>query len=148
MKASLKTVFIFLILVCGVSLTVKPDDTPPLPPPPSYPVLNFPANELPANGGDNDNGDDGKIYPPEKGKRIPPRPVWCEISQSTGVLIGGISRESEIISYEIKDAGNDNSIAILCDEFSFMDVLFSLKGEYKIVFMTVASTFQGYVCLE
>lgn len=148
-KIALRTSLILLILLSGVSFTAKPDGTPSAPPLASAPVLSFPVNEQPANGGDNEDGDnDGKNYPPGRGKRIPPRPVWCEISQSTGVLIGGISRESEILSYEIIDAGNNSSVAILCDEISFMEVLFSLKGEYKIVFMTAGSTFQGYVCLE
>lgn len=149
MKTAIKTLLILLILLSGVSFTAKPDGTPSAPPLASAPLLSFPMNEQPSDGGNNEDGDDfGKGNFPNKGKRIPPRQVWCEISQSTGVLIGGMSRESEILSYEIIDACNNNSLAILCDEISFMDVLFSLKGEYKIVFVTVASTFQGYVCLE
>jgi hypothetical protein len=96
-KTALRTLLILLILLSGVSFTAKPDGTPSAPPLASAPVLSFPMNEQSANGGDNEDGDDfGKGNFPNKGKRIPPRPVWCEISQSTGVLIGGISQQKGI----------------------------------------------------
>ena len=79
---------------------------------------------------DSDSGDIIEIDP--KGPRCPAAPLFCSISKVGGIQISGIEN-ADIVSFEILDAYG-NTVAELADEASFIDTLFSLKGDFRIVF--------------
>lgn len=82
---------------------------------------------------------------PRNYHRIPSRPILCSISVDDGVSFDDGSNP-DIISYEIKDADN-NSIAITCDEADFIQTLFSLTGEYVILFRTDQYVYYGSISI-
>lgn len=69
---------------------------------------------------------------PGRGQRMPSLPLFCTISKVGGIQISGVDN-TEIVSFEILDAYG-NTVAVLADEASFIDTLFSLKGDFRIVF--------------
>ncbi|MDE6008921.1 MAG: hypothetical protein K2G90_06900 [Muribaculaceae bacterium] len=69
---------------------------------------------------------------PERGQRMPSLLLFCSISKVGGIQISGIEN-AEIVSFEILDAYG-NTVALLQDEPSFIETIFSLNGEYRVVF--------------
>ncbi|MDE5976491.1 MAG: hypothetical protein K2G69_08075 [Muribaculaceae bacterium] len=86
--------------------------------------------------------DEIPINPPAKG-RIPSQPHHCHIGQTGGIVIGGVD-SSEILSFEIRDTYG-NTVAILADEASFIETLFSLSGEYRLIFRLPGRTLAGWI---
>ena len=78
-----------------------------------------------------------------KGSRIPAAPISCRISMTEGVQISGIDT-SLIEVFEIQDV-NGIPLAILADEESFIETIFSLQGEYRIIFRLNDRTLSGWV---
>ena len=76
------------------------------------------------------------------GRRSKERPLTGEITTS-GVNIPGVEN-SEIISFEIYDLSGI-CLGIYSDETDFVNALFSLSGEFEIVFATENTTFAGIV---
>lgn len=76
--------------------------------------------------------------------RIPSRPILCFISVEDGVSFDDGSNP-DIISYEIKD--NNNPVAVTGDETDFIQTLFSLTGEYVILFRTDEYVYYGGICI-
>ena len=70
------------------------------------------------------------------------RPLSGEIT-SSGVSIPGVEI-SDIISFEIYDPSGI-CLGIYSDEMDFVNALFSLNGEYEIVFVTENTTFAGII---
>lgn len=77
--------------------------------------------------------------------RTPSRPIPCSISVEDGVSFDDGSNP-DIISYEIKDADN-NPIAVTGDEADFIQTLFTLMGEYQILFRTDDYVYYGGICI-
>ena len=69
---------------------------------------------------------------PGRGQRMPPSPLLCSISRVDGIQISGFEN-AEIVSFEILDAYG-NTVALLQNEPSFIETIFSLNGEYRILF--------------
>ena len=76
------------------------------------------------------------------GRRSKERPITGEIT-SSGVSIPGVEI-SDIISFEIYDPSGI-CLGIYSDEMDFVNALFSLSGEFEIVFVTENTTFAGIV---
>lgn len=87
--------------------------------------------------------DQPNFLDPGRGQRIPAAPVLCTISKTDGVQIAGIDN-SEIESFEIRD-GYGNTVAILSEEASFVETLFSLKGEYRVIFRLSDRSLAGWI---
>ena len=76
------------------------------------------------------------------GQRSKERPITGEITTS-GVNISGIEI-SDIISFEIYDQSG-TCLGIYSDEMDFVNALFSLSGEFEIVFVTNDDIYVGIV---
>ena len=76
--------------------------------------------------------------------RLPSRPIICTIDEN-GVTFQ-MDCEPEIISYDIYDA-DGVLIAGFGDEEGFIQALFSLSGDYTVVFTTVEYLYSGNICL-
>lgn len=90
---------------------------------------------------DSESGDLLELDP--KGPRIPAAPLFCTITKTEGVQITGVDN-SEIEGFEIRDIYG-NTIAVLSDESSFVDTLFTLKGEYRILFRLSNRSLAGWI---
>lgn len=77
--------------------------------------------------------------------RMPTRSILCSISVEDGVSFDDGSNP-DIISYEIKDADN-NPVAVTGNETDFIQTLFSLSGDYVVLFRTCEYIYYGGVCL-
>ena len=82
------------------------------------------------------------IFPTHKG-RCPAAPLFCSISRVGGIQISGVDN-AEIMSFEILDAYG-NTVALLQDEPSFIETIFSLNGEYCVVFRLQNKILSGWV---
>lgn len=80
---------------------------------------------------------------PSKGNRKLPEILLCSISQDG---IEFYSNSPQILSFEIQDKSG-NIVGIFVDEFDFIEVLFSLQGEYKLVFTTPDYYLTGWITL-
>ncbi len=78
-----------------------------------------------------------------EGHRMPSRPIFCNISISTGIDIASIDK-NEIQSFEIYD---DQNICIYSssDELDFIHVLFSLNGSFELKFVIDNYILVGYI---
>lgn len=81
-----------------------------------------------------------------EGHRSVNMPLMCYISKTTGIEI--INFSGDIQSYIIATPDNSEIIAEFSNESDFIDLLFNLYGEVKIIFSTEFSTLVGYVFLQ
>ena len=81
-------------------------------------------------------------YTPKK-EKCPAAPLFCTISRVDGIQISGVDN-ADIVSFEILDAYG-NTVAVLADEASFIDTLFSLKGDFRIVFRFSDRSLAGWI---
>lgn len=78
------------------------------------------------------------------GRRSLQKPIYCTLDSQNGVIF---SKESiDILTYSIYDS-SENCIAIFDDEFEFVSYLFTLSGEYKLVFTTPDYDLVGWIDL-
>ncbi len=77
--------------------------------------------------------------------RMPTRPILCSISVEDGVTFDD-GTNPDIISYEITDVDN-NTVAVTGDEADFIQTLFTLMGEYQILFRTDDYVYYGGICI-
>ncbi|MDE5976798.1 MAG: hypothetical protein K2G69_09635, partial [Muribaculaceae bacterium] len=89
--------------------------------------------------------DDWYVEPDPSRKKTPSAPVMVNVSAKDGLSIPGVD-SSEILSFEIRDAYG-NTVAILTDEDSFIETLFSLSGEYRLIFRLPGRTLAGWICI-
>ncbi|MDE6444989.1 MAG: hypothetical protein K2K64_11320 [Muribaculaceae bacterium] len=80
-----------------------------------------------------------------EGHRTVSLPLTCYISKATGIKIANFS--ADIQSYVIITPDNSEIIGEFSNENDFIDFLFTLSGEVKIVFITEFSNLIGYVFL-
>lgn len=80
----------------------------------------------------------------QKGSRKPAGLIVCTIS-AEGIQMG--VETGEIMSYEIWDADGDICVASFTEESDFINVLFSMEGEYQIHFSTEEYSYFGYVTI-
>lgn len=66
----------------------------------------------------------------EKGHRVPPRPIFCHISQSEGVQIADVNN-SDIQSFEVYDE-NGEYINGFMEESEFVSFIFSYTGNIDL----------------
>ena len=90
-----------------------------------------------------DDEEEEHVKDPGRRHRLPSQHVLCVISMETGISIPGMD-SSEIVGYEIRDASG-NTVAILADEASFIETLFSLSGEYRLIFRLPGRTLAGWI---
>lgn len=77
-------------------------------------------------------------------RRTPAAPLECIITEERGVqFVSGLM--PNILYFEIKDE-NEN-IQSYADESTFIDALFSMKGEVTIIFVASDNEYIGYVNL-
>ncbi|MDE6793074.1 MAG: hypothetical protein K2J48_08340 [Muribaculaceae bacterium] len=76
-------------------------------------------------------------------ERCPAAPLFCSISKVGGIQISGID-SAEIVCFEILDAYG-HTVALLQDEPSFIETIFSLNGEYRIVFRLQNKILSGWI---
>lgn len=81
----------------------------------------------------------------EKGHRVPPRPIFCHISQSEGVLIADVNN-SDIQSFEVYDE-NGEFINSFVDETEFISHLFAYTGIIEIRIRLSEYYLSGYTSL-
>lgn len=79
----------------------------------------------------------------EEGRRKQSKPLTCSIDSTFGVTFAG-EEQPIIYSYEIYDV-NDFCFGIFYDEMEFVNYLFTLSGEYKIVLTSDDYDFIGWV---
>lgn len=79
------------------------------------------------------------------GRREAPIPILCYIDENTGISFSS-DLNLECITFEIQDKSG-NIVGIFVDEFDFIEVLFSLQGEYKLVFTTPDYYLTGWITL-
>lgn len=96
--------------------------------------------------GPDDSDEEPKLTPffPRK-ERCPAVPLFCSISRVDGIQISGVDN-ADIVSFEILDAYG-NTIALLQDEPSFIETIFSLNGEYRVVFRLNNQTLTGWIMI-
>lgn len=80
-----------------------------------------------------------------KGRRIPPRPIYCVINVENGVNITGMD-DSPIIVFEIYDCYG-SCIASFNEERDFVETLFNLTGDLEVRFHTDGHLLRGFVTL-
>lgn len=81
----------------------------------------------------------------DRGNRAPSRPITCTIDSASGIEFIG-QETPDFILYEIYDSNNVCTGAY-GDEAEFINVLFSLTGEYFISLSTAEASYIGYVTL-
>lgn len=81
---------------------------------------------------------------PNRGNRLPSKPMEGVISHSDGVEISGVETEG-ISVFEIYDK-NGMLMASYLDEHDFVDYLFTLHGEFELCFRS--SDFYLTGCIE
>lgn len=69
----------------------------------------------------------------------------CSIDEENGISFSADINIEEI-TFEIQDKSG-NIVGIFVDEFDFIEVLFSLQGEYKLVFTTSDYYLTGWITL-
>ena len=94
---------------------------------------------------DDDSDDDWYVEPDPSRKKTPSAPVMVNVCAKDGLSIPGVD-SSEILSFEIRDAYG-NTVAILTDEDSFIATLFSLSGEYRLLFRLPGRTLAGWILI-
>ena len=94
---------------------------------------------------DGDEDSDDRVVIDPIGPRSTVTPLICSIDTEEGVSIPGIE-VPEIVSFEIRDAYG-NTVAILADEASFIETLFSLSGEYRLIFRLPGRTLAGWILI-
>ena len=87
---------------------------------------------------------EGNVELDPEGHRLPGRPVTCVLTEST-IECSALNID-DIVSYEIHTSNGD-SIGIFFTPDSFLSVLFTLSGEYRISFRTDEVIFLGYIQL-
>lgn len=85
-----------------------------------------------------------KVNEDDKGNRFVA--VTCTVSQENGVEISGTT--DEIISYEIWDATGTVCIAYFTNEEEFVEYLFSLNGDFQLVFFFEDYTLIGEITVD
>ncbi len=75
--------------------------------------------------------------------RLPAHQFFCLISKSGAVIISGFDSDS-ITSFEIYDS-NGNPLVTVEDEASFIEFLFSMHGEVRIVLRLSNLSLTGWV---
>ncbi len=83
-------------------------------------------------------------YEDEKGNRFVA--LTCTVSRENGVEISGTT--DEIISYEIWDATGTVCIAYFTNEEEFVEYLFSLNGDFQLVFFFEDYTLTGEITVD
>lgn len=92
-----------------------------------------------------DSLDDKKESP--RRQRIPTQPIECVIT-SNGICVYDSSVNlAEAISYEVWDAESEWCVASFSEEFSFIDSLFAMSGEFQIHIVLPDYELVGNVCL-
>lgn len=89
--------------------------------------------------------DENDIKNSEKGHRVPPRPIFCHISQSEGVQIADVNN-SDIQSFEVYDE-NGEFINSFVDETEFISHLFAYTGIIEIRIRLSEYYLSGYTSL-
>ena len=93
--------------------------------------------------------EDGYITDPfNNGHRSAPMLTPCTISYRNGVTIFSIEGTVNIVSYEIWGIDGEICLGVYNDERLFLDVLYSNKGEYIVVFTTADKKYKGYIWLQ
>lgn len=91
--------------------------------------------------------DDDEIEVPVKRHRLPSAPIECVIT-SDGICVHDSSVNlAEAISYEIWDAESEWCVASFSDEFSFIESLFAMSGEFQIRIVFSDYELVGNVCI-
>ncbi|MDE6859519.1 MAG: hypothetical protein K2J65_03785 [Duncaniella sp.] len=88
---------------------------------------------------------DGPDYDPPI-HRFETEAVGCTITRGNGVEISGTT--DEIIAYEIWDATGSVCIGYFTDEEEFVEYLFSLNGEFRIILFYSDCILTGEVSLK
>lgn len=94
---------------------------------------------------DDDNTSDEEQGKHNHGERMPQRPIVCSISNDSGISLPNYFDVSEISSFEIWN--QNNCIAAFGDQSDFINLIFSLKGEYQIVFRSPNYFLYGVIYL-
>lgn len=81
-----------------------------------------------------------------EGRRTPPIPLICSISNTTGLSIIGC--DEDIITFEIWDITSENCLASFANESDFVDYLFAQCGEFILKFETEDYLFHGYIIID
>lgn len=84
-----------------------------------------------------------KIEPDPEGRRIPPKPIICTISQNQGLEIEGDFEE--IIAYQVLDSDGEIMVAAFIDEGDFIDYIFSVSDSCQIRLVTENYALIGYI---
>ena len=98
---------------------------------------------LPLKG--SNNSDDPELPNPNR-HRMPGKQIMCTIDSEKGVYIEGVPT-SEIMSFDIYDESGELCFASYNNEEEFVGFLFSLEGEYVILFVTTDKTYSGFISL-
>ena len=79
-----------------------------------------------------------------RGRRIPARPVQCNISVENGVSFIGFN--DEISTFEIYDCYG-NCMASFNEESDFVETFFNLTGDFEVRFQTDGHLLRGFVTM-
>ena len=79
------------------------------------------------------------------GNRMPPRPILCTISIEHGIECEIAAEET--LSYEIRTE-DGICLASFTDESDFIQMLFSVPGNYQIRFLTDDYIYTGYIAVK
>ena len=86
-------------------------------------------------------------YPeePEHGNRLPQKRIQCLIDPETGIEF--LSTETPmLVSYELYDTEGNLINSFSCED-DFIENLFSLSGEYRILLNDTNSSYTGFISL-
>lgn len=112
-------------------------------------MLTFPVNSHAAQTGTvldktDKSEDEPRTEPEQGGNRKPAAPIYCSIDSSSGITISRHSTD-EILSYGIFDGYSEDCIGVFFSEAAFIETLFSLEGEFRVVFTYADYTLSGLV---
>lgn len=89
--------------------------------------------------------DDVPVIEPEpEGQRKPSAPILCTIDSDSGVHLMNISND-EIVLYVIYTVDTEECVFMSNSESDFTNVLFSLRGEFRIIFRFNDYALSGFV---
>lgn len=92
--------------------------------------------------------DPGEVRDNQNRRRIPMCPVECLITEQNGISFASSSLSvSDIIAFEICDSETEVCVMSFYDEDTFVENLFSLSGDFQLIFKTKNYKLIGYVSM-
>lgn len=101
----------------------------------TYTISAFKSKKKPEN----------EVHSDDEGRRIPPVPLTCSIS-NTGISFIGFY--DDIITFEIWDITSETCLASFTEESDFLNFLFAQTGDFNLKFETEGYFICGDITID